>query len=213
MQFAINDNGLKIASPAAVQAFLKRSTGRDHPPSAFRRWTDAELAARSVYRLEDRREAGNVLQHKAPGVLQLEGDIAVLAGAAVDDSLERAQDTAFGLLDSRYQMVRDGGTTVLTKPVFTDTEHLAEYNIIQNALDAGEPFPAGGIPILLMNHEKVNVNAAQFATLLRTAALHRIQCMQRYEALYDEIANAANVAALLTVLDSLSAGWPANPEF
>lgn len=207
MKFVIDDNGLRHAAPQAVYDFLNGA----HSVDTIKQWNDAQRASFNVFRRVDKREQGDTFQSPGNSTLVRVGDVVEWRASAADVALGVAQDRMRSLLQDQFIRVTNGGVDIGGFPVFTDIDHLTEYNSYQNALDAGEPYPGGGIPVILMDGTKFRANATQWALLLRGVAVHRINCNLRWDNIDNSINSAGSVADIRTVHSSYQTGWPANP--
>lgn len=208
MRLAIDDNGFKLASPNRVYNFLEGK----HSIDTVRQWSDAVRASFNVYRVVDTRNQGDEFQTPGNTTLVRVGDVVEWRANAADVSLGRAQARMHALLAIQLNAVANGGVDISGFPVKTDSESITEYNLFQNAVDAGEPFPAGGIPILLMDGTKFKANLVQWGLLLRGVGVHRINCNNRWDALTDSVNAATSVADVRAVFNVYQTGWPANPS-
>ena len=210
--YAIESDGLAIASPAAVQKHVQSQLSGDHTIGTISKWEDSFLASLGVFRVIDKRVSGDEFQMEAPATLVKVEDSVEYRADLVDVELNTAKDIARNALMKKYREILYGGTTILGHPVRTDQDALNLYNSFQNALDAGTAFPGAGVPVILSDGTKVKLNATQWNILIRNVALHGLEVTSHWDSIYDLIEEAEDVDALRTIYADLDNGWEDKPE-
>ena len=201
--YAIDDGGLAIASPAAVQRHIQEQLPGDHTVGTISKWEDSFLASLGVFRVIDKRVSGDEFQVEGPTTLVKVGDKVECRSDPVTIKLDAAKQFIRNVLMEKYREVLYGGVTIDSRLFRTDQDALNIYNSYQSALTAGTAFPGSGVPVILMDGTKVKLNATKWNSLIKNVALHGLTATNHWDSVDDSIEAAEEVASFRFILNNL----------